>query len=116
MRKSKKSSASQRNSKRRQFPRVSLSHRESRVMMSELEYLKTGDVARRLGVNKSTVHRLIKNGGLTPLFFTPRGHPRFAHAVVEDLALRLTAPAFSSPRSLEAARERARRIQKRGKR
>ena len=116
MPKLKKSSPSSRKTKRPPFPRASLSHRKFRVMEIDLEYLKTGDVARRLGVNKSTVHRLVKDGGLTPLFFTPRGHPRFAHAVVEDLALRLTASAFSSPRSLEAARERVRRTQKRGKR
>ena len=55
--------------------------------MSNTRLLPTRDVARRLGVHARTVHRMVKDGRLTPAFTAPgyRGDHLFDPADIEAL-------------------------------
>lgn len=57
-------------------------------MATEVANITTGEVARRYGMDASTVRLWIKHGLLKPSFVTPGGHYRFTETDLADFGAR----------------------------
>jgi hypothetical protein len=61
------------------------------------QYVGIVAASRMLGMNRSTLHKAVKQGKLVPDIRTPRGHVRFHPATIATFAHTLATPAVPSP-------------------